>query len=240
MASQTFEYRDGETTCRGVLAHGDGAQRRPGILICHEAPGCDDHVKMRAGMLADLGYVALAADLYGEGKIAKGGDEAQALMGPLREDTAKLRRRARAGLDALAALPNVDTQRLAAIGYCFGGLTVLELARSAAPVVGVVSFHGILSTKAPEDARNIKGKVLACTGADDPLVPPEQVLAFQQEMTAANVDWQVITYGGTKHAFTNRNAGRSNRPNILAYNEAADRRSWAAMRAFFDEIFARA
>jgi dienelactone hydrolase len=236
MTTQALEYRDGDVTCRGYLAYNEGRDRRPGIVICHEAPGLDEHVKMRAEMLAELGYVALAADLYGNGVVAKGSSEAMALMGPLREDLASLRRRARAGLDALAAQPRVDPQHLAAIGYCFGGLTVLELARSGAPVAGVVSFHGLLETKTPQDARNIKGKVLVCTGSDDPLVPPDHVLGFEREMSGAGVDWQVITYGGAKHAFTNRNADRVGMP-ALAYNQAADQRSWIAMRDFFTEIF---
>jgi dienelactone hydrolase len=142
----------------------------------------------------------------------------------------------RAGFDALATLANVDTKRLGAMGYCFGGLAVLELARMGAPVAGVVSFHGILSTKTPEDARNITAKILACTGADDPLVPAEQVAGFADEMTKAAVDWQVVTYGGAKHAFTNPDAKR---PPVLEYNAAADSRSWEAMRCFWYELFGK-
>ncbi|HVA81810.1 MAG TPA: dienelactone hydrolase family protein, partial [Candidatus Binataceae bacterium] len=146
------------------------------------------------------------------------------------------RRRVRAGLDALAAQPDVNPRQLGAIGYCFGGLTVLELARSGAPLRGVVSFHGLLETRTPEDARNIKGKILVCTGAEDPLVPPAQVEAFAQEMRQAGVDWQVIIYGGAKHAFTNRDADQIPMPGF-GYHKAADQRSWNAMRSFFSEAF---
>lgn len=235
MKIEALNYSDGTTNFIGYLADPEGSGRRPGILVVHEAPGLNDHPKRRARMLAELGYVALAADLYGNGKIAKP-EETQQMMGALREDPARLRRHARAGLDALAKLPQVDDKRLGAMGYCFGGLTVLELARTGAPLAGVVSFHGILSTKNPEEAKNVKGKILVCTGADDPLVPPEQVAAFQKEMTAAQVDWQVVTYGGAKHAFTNPDA---NRPPALQYNAAADARSWDAMQTFWFEVFGK-
>jgi dienelactone hydrolase len=236
MKTQTIEYRHGDTTCRGYLACPDGSNRRPGILIAHEAPGLDDHPKRRAGMLAELGYVALAADLYGGGKVAASSQEALATMGTLRSDSTKLRGRVRAGLDALASQPNVNPRQLAAIGYCFGGLCVLELARSGAALGGVVSFHGLLETENPEQTRDVKAKILVCTGAEDPLVPAAQVLAFEQEMSRAGVDWQVITYSGAKHAFTNRDADKVTIPG-LAYQKAADERSWAAMRTFFSELF---
>lgn len=234
MKTETLKYADGSTTCIGFLATPATSTRRPAVLIAHEGPGLNDHARMRAEMLAELGYVALAADLYGEGRIGRGPEETTALMTPLRENPAQLRQRVRAGLDALAGLPTVDPRRIGAIGYCFGGLAVLELARSGAPIGATVSFHGLLATRTPEDARNIKGKVLACTGAQDPFVPAEQVLAFQKEMSEAAVDWQVITYGGACHAFTNRDAGLAGRPG-LAYHAEADARSWTAMRAFLLE-----
>ncbi|MGE5145131.1 MAG: dienelactone hydrolase family protein [Candidatus Eiseniibacteriota bacterium] len=222
---------------RGYLARPDGAGPRPGIVVFHEAPGLNDNVVRRANMLAELGFVALGADMYGGGTVAKDGDEAMRLMGTLRENTELLRGRARAALDALAAQPGVDQKRLAATGYCFGGYTALELARSGAPLAGVVSFHGLLATQKPAASGAVKGKILVCTGAADPLVPADQVIAFEKEMTAAAVDWQVITYSGAKHAFTNRASDALNRPGF-GYQEAADRRSWAAMRAHFGEIFA--
>ncbi len=238
MKIEKLSYSDGETNFIGYLADPEGSGRRPGVVIAHEAPGLNEHPKRRARMIAELGYVALAADLYGDGRVAQKPEETNQLMGPLREDPLRLRRRVRAALDALANLPQVDGKRLGAMGYCFGGLAVLELARSGAPVAGTVSFHGILGTRTPEDAKSIKGKVLACTGADDPLVPPEQVAAFAAEMTKARVDWQVITYGGAKHAFTNPEADKAGRPG-LGYQAAADARSWDAMQSFWFEIFGK-
>lgn len=237
MKTETLEYKDGDVLCRGFLAVPDGADKRPGIVVAHEAPGLDEHPKKRARMLAELGYVALALDMYGGGKTVTG-EETMKIMGPFRESAPLTRGRARAALDALAKQPRVDAGRLGAMGYCFGGLVVLELARSGAPLKGVVSFHGILETKTPQDAQNVKGKILVCTGADDPLVPPEQVLGFQKEMTEAKVDWQVVTYGGTKHAFTNVDADKVGRP-ALAYNKSADDRSWEAMRDFWGEVMGK-
>jgi len=147
-----------------------------------------------------------------------------------------MRARAQAGLETLKSQPMVDAKRLAAIGYCFGGTTVLELARSGADVVGVVSFHGGLDTPNPVDAKNIRGKVLVLQGGDDPFVPPEQVTAFQDEMRKAGVDWQFVTYGGAVHSFTNPASGNDNSKGA-AYNAAADRRSWLAMQQFFNELF---
>src|SRR5271170_127508 len=158
MKTQVHEYQGGDKTSIGYLAVPDGDGTRPGILVVHEAPGRDDHVKRRAEMLAGLGYVALAADLYGGGVVGSSPDEAFALMGPLREDTDLLRRRVRAGLDALNAVPGVDRGRLGAIGYCFGGYSVLELARTGAPVACVVSFHGLLETKRPAVAGGGQGQ----------------------------------------------------------------------------------
>ncbi len=238
MKIETVSYSSGDVTFQGYLADPEGSGRRPGVLIVHEAPGLNDHPKRRARMIAELGYVALAADMYGGGRTAQKPDDSMNLMGALREDNDKLRRHVRAGFDALASRANVDPKRVGAMGYCFGGLAVLELARMGAPVAGIVSFHGILATKAPlEDAKNITGKILVCTGAEDPLVPPEQVTGFSAEMTKANVDWQVITYGGAKHAFTNPDAG--GRMPALAYNAAADARSWEAMRSFWFELFGK-
>jgi dienelactone hydrolase len=218
------------------LALPDGAGTRPGILVVHEAPGLDDHAKRRAEMLAELGYIALAADLYGDGVVGNGPQEAMALMTPLSSNAELLRSRLHAGLDALAAVPNVDRQKLGAIGYCFGGMSVLEIARSGAPVLGVVSFHGVLDTHLPAVAGQVKAKMLVCTGSADPLAPADKVAAFEAEMTAAAADWQVIVYGGAKHAFTNPGADNIPLPGF-GYSPSADKRSWSAMRSFFDEIF---
>jgi dienelactone hydrolase len=236
MKTQVHQYQSHDKTSNGYLALPNGNGERPGILVVHEAPGLDDHVKRRAEMLAGLGYVALAADLYGGGIVGNGPEEAFALMGPLREDSDLLRRRVRAGLDALATVPGVDRDRLGAIGYCFGGYSVLELARTGAPVACVVSFHGLLETKRPAVAGMVKSRVLACTGSADPIVPREQVTAFEKEMAEATVDWQIITYGGAKHAFTNTAADSIPMPGF-GYSAMADARSWLAMLNLFDEVF---
>ena len=235
METRVHEYQSGDKTSIGYLALPDGSGARPGILVVHEAPGRDDHVKRRAEMLAGLGYVALAADLYGGGVVGSTPQELFALMGPLRENPDLLRQRVRAGLDALMAVPGVDRGRLGAIGYCFGGYSVLELARTGAPVACVVSFHGLLETKRPAAAGTIKAKILACTGSADPIVPRDQVTAFEKEMVETGTDWQVITYGGAKHAFTNTAADLIPMPGF-GYSPAADARSWTAMRNLFDEV----
>jgi dienelactone hydrolase len=232
MKTAALEYRDGDVLCRGLLALPEGSDKRPGIVVAHEAPGLDDHAMRRARMLAELGYVALALDMYGGGRTLTV-EEAIKAMAPFRDDRQLTRRRSRAALDALANEPRVDAGRLGAMGYCFGGLVALELSRSGAPLKGVVSFHGRLETKTPHDAKNVKGKILVFHGADDPLVPPDQVSGFQKEMTEAKVDWQVVTYGGTKHGFTNPAA--IGHP-ALAYSRSADERSWKAMRDFWHEV----
>ena len=176
--------------------------------------------------------------LYGKGNRAKTPDEAKALAGRFRvgSDRSLLRARAQAGLDVLKKNPMTDTKRIAAIGYCFGGSTVLELARSGADVAGVVSFHGGLDTPNPADAKNIRGKVLVLTGADDPYVKPEQVRAFENEMLTAGVDWYLVVYGNAVHGFTNPASGTDNSRGA-AYNEKADNRSWQAMKDFLIEVF---
>jgi dienelactone hydrolase len=238
MKTETLDYSNGETTSRGYLATPERSGKRPGIIVCHEAPGLDENPKRRARMLAELGYVALAVDMYGGGKVGVG-EEAGKLMAEVRSEPGRVRRRARAALDALAKQPGVDTTWLAAIGYCFGGFTALELARTGAPMVGVVSFHGLLTPTDPAAPGGIKGKLLICTGSADPLVPPPQVLGFEEEMTKAGVDWQVITYSKAKHAFTNPHADKLNRPGF-GYDANADRRSWDHMRGFFAEVFGEA
>ncbi len=236
MKAETIEYKDGSVNLKGFVAYDDKVStKRPGILVMPEAFGLGPHAKERAERLARLGYVALAGDPYGDGIIAKDLQEAMKYAGPLREDTAKFRARGRAALDKLASLPQVDSGKLAAIGYCMGGTFALELARDGAPLRGIVTFHGGLETKAP--AQPGKVKVLVCTGADDPFVPVAQVNALQEELTKAGVDWQVISYGGTVHSFTNPDADSVGMAG-LKYNKSADERSWQAMVAFFGEIFA--
>ena len=233
--TETHEYQH-EGICEGYWAWDDAKKgKRPGILVAHEWNGLQDYVKKRCEMLAELGYVAFAVDIFGKGVRAKSFPECEQISAPYYKDRAKTRGRARAGFDILKAHPDVDPQKIAAIGYCFGGIVVLELARSGAPVAGVVSFHGQLSTPNPADAKNIKGKVLVLHGAIDPVVPPAEVAAFEKEMEDAKVDWQLTSYGGAVHTFTNWNLPTTGMP--AAYNEKADKRSWLAMNNFFAELF---
>jgi len=235
--TEVVEYRQGETTLEGYLAYEDSTQiRRPGIIVIHDWMGPNPYVHRRAEQLASLGYIAFAIDMYGQGVRPKDSKEAAALAGIYRADRQLMRARANAGLEVLIRHRLTDGLRIAAIGYCFGGGTALELARAGAEVAGVVSFHGNLDTPNPADAKNIKGKVLVLHGADDPFVPPQQVSAFQEEMRQAKVDWQMVIYGGAVHAFTNPGAGEDPTKGV-AYNERADRRSWEAMKLFFSEIF---
>ena len=239
MQTQRIEYQDGNVTLRGFVAFDEQtSHQRPGVLVMPEAFGLGAHATQRAERLASLGYIALAGDPYGNGLEVTDLQEAIKRASALREDPAKFRQRARVALDTLASLPQVDASRLAAIGYCLGGTFALELARDGGPLRGVVSFHGGLETPRPAVAGQVKAKILVCTGADDPFVPVAQVNALAEEMTKAQADWQIISYGGTVHSFTNPDADRVGVPGI-AYNMLADERSWKAMEAFFEEIFGR-
>lgn len=239
MTNGDLTYQDGVTRCRGYVARpaagSDG--KRPGVLVFHEAWGLSEHAIERADMLAKLGYVALAADLYGERAQAATIDEAQALIGQLLADPAVLRARLDAALNALISLPDVDPSQVGAIGYCLGGLAVLELVRSGAALAAGVTFHG--SLKPVSDlAGPSSASLLICTGTDDPVVPDEDITEFRKEMDAAGIDYQIILYSGTRHSFANPYADAARMPGI-DYNARSDRRSWNAMAAFFNETFAR-
>lgn len=237
--TRSVEYRQGNTQLIGYLAFPkDVTGPLPGILVVHEWMGLNDYAKHRADQLAELGYIAFAADIYGDGKIAANREEAGKLAGSYKNDRPLLRARVAAGLATLKAQPGVTGDKIAAIGYCFGGTAVLELARSGADIAGVVSFHGGLDTPTSQDAKNIRAKVLALHGADDPYVPADQVAAFENEMRQAGVDWQLIVYGGAVHGFTNPANGTDNSKGA-AYNALADARSWVAMQQFFNELFAK-
>jgi dienelactone hydrolase len=234
--TETIEYQDGDTTLEGYLAYDTAVTgKRPGVLVVHQWMGLTDYEKMRCEMLAKLGYMAFAVDVYGKGIRPANTGEAGAQAGKYKSDRALLRRRVNAGLDWLRHSERVDTNRLAAIGYCFGGTAVIELARSGADLAGVVSFHGGLDSPTPADGLKIKCKVLALAGADDPFEAEKDLLAFESEMRAANVDWQLVRYGGAVHSFTQLSADGSMKG--AKYNEHADHRSWEAMRAFFAELF---
>jgi dienelactone hydrolase len=236
MQTKTVTYELDGITLVGFVAYDDALSGpRPGILVVHQWMGLSDYEKDRARMLAELGYVAFCADIYGQGVRPQNYEEAAAQAGKFRADRTLMRARAQAGLGELKAQPLVDPTRTAAIGYCFGGGVVLELARSGADLSAVVSFHGNLDTPNPADAANIKCKVLACHGAADPHVPLDQVVAFANEMNAAGVDWELNMYGNAVHSFTDWGAGDDTSQGA-AYNEAADLRSWADMQQLFAEV----
>jgi len=239
IVTKTVEYKQGDTVLEGFLAYESGGPaRKPGVLVVHDWLGVSADTRKRAEQLAKMGYVAFAADIYGKGVRPANGKEAGPLAGKYKADRKLLRARVMAGFDELARQPNVDQDRIAAIGYCFGGTTVIELARAGAKVVGVVSFHGGLDSPTPADGKNIKGKVLALHGADDPFVSAADLAAFEQEMRTSGVDWVLVKYGGAVHSFTIVGAGNDNSKGA-AYNATADRRSWRAMEDFFAEVFAK-
>ncbi len=216
----------------GYLADGSRGRKTAGVLVAHEGGGMTQHPKDRALMLAELGYVAFAMDTFGEpiADIARGREILMALMA----DPDELRARANAGIDILKAQPNVDPKRLAGIGFCFGGTTVLELARSGADVACVVGFHSGLTPARKAEPGAIKAKVLTCIGTADPIITPEQRLAFEAEMTEGGADWRMLVMGGVAHSFTNPEIDAWNLDGFK-YDKLADQRSWAAMRDLFDE-----
>lgn len=236
IVENTVIYMDGEAVLEGFFAFDDGVSGcRPAVLICHAWGGRDGFVAEKARKLARLGYVGFALDMYGKGVKGSGPEENSKLMQPFMEDRAKLQKRIKAALNTVKQMPWVDGHKIAAIGYCFGGLCVLDLARTGVDLQGAISFHGLLGAPGNTQGNRIKAKILVLHGSDDPMVPPEQVLAFQSEMTQAGVDWQFLTFGHTVHAFTNPVA---NDPSFgTVYQPDADRRSWQAMQNFLAEIF---
>jgi dienelactone hydrolase len=235
MKTEDIEYHADGARLVGWLAVDETvAGKRPGVLVAPEGGGLVDLTKQIALRLAEAGYVAFAMDYYGDGKPLADLNQAMPRIGAFMAEPSGIRARATAALGVLAAQPQTDPDRLAAIGYCFGGTTVLELARSGADVKAVVAFHAGLATVRPGDAANVKAKVLACIGADDPIIPPEQRRAFEQEMTAGGVDWRMNVYGGAGHSFTNPGVGALGRPGF-DYHRPTDRRSWRAMLDLFDE-----
>ena len=234
--TRDISYEADSRTMVGTLALPAGTGDRPGVLVCHEGPGLDDNARARAVRLADeLGYVAFALDYHGDGRPLGDRDQMMARLGELRTDPARARAIGTAGLDVLCSEARTDPGRLAAIGFCFGGTLALELARGGADLKAVVGFHSGLGTTRPEDAAAITAKVLVLIGADDPLIPEEQRRGFEDEMRAGDVDWQLHLYGGAQHSFTNPRASQAGLPGI-AYDDAADRRSWQAMRDLFAEV----
>lgn len=233
--TRTVDYADGDRTLEAYLAWDDAAGKpRPGVLVAHTWAGRGEAEEAKARELAALGYVGFALDVYGKGIRGGGIDENRALMRPFTDDRALLQRRMRLALDAMRREDGVDAGRTGAIGFCFGGLCVLDLARTGADVNGVVSFHGMLRAPGNTAGNSIRAKVLALHGWDDPMAPPEDVVALGRELTSMGADWQLHAYGNTMHAFTNPKA---NDPDFgTVYQADADRRSWQAMRNFFAEV----
>ncbi|HVE14041.1 MAG TPA: dienelactone hydrolase family protein [Elusimicrobiota bacterium] len=236
MKTQTVEYDHGAAACKGHFAYDDAKPgKRPLVLVCHAWGGRDEFACKKAEGLAELGYAGFALDVFGGAKLVDTKEEKSAMIEPFVKDRGLLRDRLLAGLEAARKLPQVDAKRAAAIGFCFGGLCALDLARCGADLLGVVSFHGLLFAPEALPKKKVSAKVLALHGYDDPMANPDQLRSFCKEMTDAKADWQVHAYGGTMHAFTNPVA---NDPGFgTVYKKDADRRSWAAMRGFLDELF---
>lgn len=236
---KSVQYKQGDANLEGFLVYDSDLvaknKKLPGVVVVHNWLGVGDYVKMRAEQMAGLGYAAFVADIYGKADTPKDQSQAGKMAGKYKGDLKLMRARATAAYDELKKATFVDVKKIGAMGYCFGGTTVLEMARAGLPLTGVVSFHGGLATGNPNDAKNIKSKVLALHGALDPFVPPPEVAAFQKEMNEANVDYQFVSYSGAVHAFTEKAVG-SDIKSGAAYNENADKRSFIAMKNFFDEV----
>lgn len=242
LREQSVSYRSGDTTLRGYLVWDDKiAGKRPGVLVVHEFWGLNDYPRARARMLAELGYTALAVDMYGEGRIGDHPQEAAEFMNAVLKNADLAKARFSAAQKFLQHEPTVDPTRIAAIGYCFGGATVLMMAREGVDLAGVVSFHGLLNAGAPTQPGRVKARVLVETGADDAMAGPDEVAAFEKDMQAAGANFRVDSYPGAKHGFTNPDADTVAKQFGLpvGYDAAADAKSWAATQQFFREIFAR-
>jgi len=237
---EEVSYSSGDTALRGFMAYDDAIQgQRPGVLVVHEWWGHNDYARKRARMLAKMGYTALAVDMYGDGKLAEHPDDAGKFSGEVKKNMTEAEARFRAALELLQNQPMVDSDRVAAIGYCFGGGIVLEMARRGVDLDGVVSYHGVLATDAPAEKGKVKARVLVFNGADDPFVPPEQVKAFEKEMAGAGVTYMFINYPGVKHSFTVAGADKRGKQFDLPleYNRKADTDSWTRTERFFDSLF---
>jgi dienelactone hydrolase len=234
---QNVDYHQAGTALSGYLAYDDSFPGlRPAVLVFHHWMGIDDYIRGRTDQLAKMGYVAFAADIYGKGVRPANATEAGILATKYRSDRPLMQKRAQAALDTLRLIPRVDIKRIAAIGYCFGGGVALELARSGADIAGVASFHGTLDTPHPEEAKNIKARILVMQGTDDPVAPIKAIGDLEDEMRGGGVDYQINLYGGAVHSFTQPMAGNDPKTGN-AYNPEADRRSWQAMKDFFAELF---
>ena len=241
IVSKEITYKQGDTTMKGLITYDDSIPgKRPGVLVVHEWWGHNDYARKRARMLAELGYLALAVDMYGEGKTADHPDDAGKFSSAVGGNLPLAKARFDAALETLKGQPNVEAEKIAAIGYCFGGGILLNMARMGTEIDGVVSFHGSLATASPAKKGDIKTRVRVFNGADDPFVKKEQIEAFKREMEVAGVDYEFVNYPGAVHSFTNPDADAFGKKFKLplAYNAEADRDSWQQTQVFFREIFA--
>jgi len=236
--TETVQYRDGDVELQGYLVWDDAIKgKRPGVIVVHEWWGLNDYARKRTEMLAKLGYVAFAVDMYGKGKVTEHAKQAGEWAKQINANVDAWQARALLGLDILRRDEHVDPARVAAIGYCFGGATVVQMAYAGADLAGVVSFHGSLPVATQAQAANIKASILVAHGEADGFVPPERITGFKAALEKAGADWEMVTYGGARHGFTNPGAARYGIENVR-YDDKADRRSWRVMQQFFDEIFA--
>lgn len=239
VVTKAVDYEYGDVKLKGFLAYDDAQKgKRPGVLVVHEWWGLNDYAKMRCERLAEAGYVAFAPDMYGEGKVAEHPDDARKMSAMVRENVKVWRGRAQAGLDVLKSQPNVDAGKLAAIGYCFGGSTALQLAAGGADLKAVVTFHAALPKFTVEEAKNIKARVLICHGADDFFIKPEDIKAFKEALDKAGVKYEFVSYEGAVHSFTVPGADK-HMIKGMAYNKAADEDSWKRMLALFKETLGK-
>ena len=240
IVTREVSYKQGETVMKGMIAYDDAIKtQRPGVLVVHEWWGHNAYARKRARMLAELGYTALAVDMYGDGKTADHPEDAGQFSSAVGGNPPLAKARFDAALDTLKQQPTVDADNIAAIGYCFGGGIVLGMARMGTEIDGVVSYHGSLATQSPAKKGDIKTRIRVFNGADDPFVKPEQIEAFKQEMEAAGADYRFVNYPGAVHSFTNPDADATGKKfNLpLAYDKAADEDSWKQTQEFFKEIF---
>jgi dienelactone hydrolase len=236
MHSSNYNYHHDNQELHGYVAYDDKVQgKRPAVIVVHDWTGRNEFACQKAQLLAEMGYVGFALDMYGQGRIGVNNEEKSAMMQPLVSDRAFLRARILSAFEFVKQMPNVDSNRIAVLGFCFGGLCALDLARSGANIKGAISFHGLLSKPEGLKPEHIKAKILVLHGYEDPMVKPDQVSVFCQEMTEAKVDWQVHMYGNIKHAFTNPLAHDEQLG--LIYHEVAAKRSWQATTNFLQEIF---
>ena len=237
IVTETVEYKQGDTVLEGYLAYDNAVSvKKPGIIIIHEWNGPNDYTRSRARQLAELGYVGFAADIYGKGVRPEEHEEAAKISGVYRNDRDLLRKRGEAAFEFLKSKVFVNQEKIAAIGYCFGGMTVLEMARAGFDLKGVASFHGFLNTPVPASRGDIKARVIIFHGADDKFIPEEEIKNFQEEMRKSGTDWEMISFGGAVHRFTIPSAG-ADPSKGMAYNEKADKRSWVMLLDFLKEIF---